>query len=126
MITKRLEFIGDGSSKYWEVAYPGEDDAETYYIARWGRIGTVGQGQRKNFSTSWSARFQAGKKIEEKKRKGYQESQGTQAPGSTRTTRQRVAAIKSYTTMERNGHGKRKAAGVEPVATGKRKIRLGD
>ena len=66
--TRRFEFIEGCSAKYWET-----DICENQIINRWGRIGSKGQQNVKEFSDSKSAIIEQEELINEKIRKGYQE-----------------------------------------------------
>ncbi len=63
----RLELTEDGSSKFWQISVSGAS-----YTATWGRIGTPGQSQTKNFGNEWEAKSERNRLVEEKKKKGYQ------------------------------------------------------
>lgn len=71
----RLEFVGDGSAKFWE----GELDGCAVTV-RWGRIDTAGQSQLKEFSTPEAAQAHLDKVAADKVRKGYQEAGTEIAP----------------------------------------------
>ncbi|MFF3461440.1 DUF4132 domain-containing protein [Streptomyces sp. NPDC002619] len=73
---RRWEFIGDGSSKFWEAA--AEDATVT---VRYGRVGTEGRTQLKELDSAEAARAYLEKAIAEKERKGYREMQGVPVPG---------------------------------------------
>lgn len=62
----RLEFTEGTSSKFWEVAI---DDGKLY--VRFGKIGTKGQIQVKNFESAEKAVREREKLIREKTEKGY-------------------------------------------------------
>jgi predicted DNA-binding WGR domain protein len=66
MATTRLEYVGDGSSKFWEVSTDGDK-----LIVRFGRIGTDGQTKTKVCGTPASAESEAQKLTAEKLKKGY-------------------------------------------------------
>lgn len=55
--------------KFWHAKIDG-----TKVIVSWGRIGTKGQEQVKDFNSSSQAMFFVNQKIQEKKKKGYEES----------------------------------------------------
>jgi len=81
---RRFEFVGGGSSKFWEISYRGPE-----VIIRFGRIGTNGQTQTKDLGSETEAAFYVAKLIKEKLAKGYVAVAGTQ-PGrmeSPRATR---------------------------------------
>ncbi len=61
-----LEFVGGGSSKFWEIRVRG---CETF--VRFGRIGTAGQERAVRHSTPEAAEAEARKLAESKARKGY-------------------------------------------------------
>lgn len=68
---RSLEFREGSSSKFWEVTVQ-----DNRYIVRFGRIGTNGQVQVKEFETPAGARHEAEKMIREKLGKGYVEKDG--------------------------------------------------
>ena len=67
--SRRLEFIGGGSRKFWEVS----QTANTFTV-RFGRIGTEGQSQTKTCPDEASATHEVQKLIAAKIRKGYMEA----------------------------------------------------
>jgi DNA ligase-1 len=68
---RRFEFSEGGSNKFWEIAI---NDSEV--TVRFGRIGTNGQTQTKEFSDAAAATKHADKLIAEKLDKGYVEAGG--------------------------------------------------
>ena len=66
-ILGRYEYIGGGSSKFYEVMYVGDSlDGQPQFDIRWGRIGAKKpQGMRVDY---WYAED----KLREKRKKGYQ------------------------------------------------------
>jgi predicted DNA-binding WGR domain protein len=67
-MTRRFEFVGGTSAKFWEVTLAG-----TSVTVRYGRIGTEGQMQGKTFPTGEDAAKHAEKLVSQKTRKGYVE-----------------------------------------------------
>lgn len=67
-MTRRFEFVGGTSAKFWEVVVNGSD-----VTVRYGRLGTDGQTQTKSFVNAAKAQQHADKLIGEKLKKGYQE-----------------------------------------------------
>lgn len=63
-----FEFVGGGSSKFWEIEVTG-----TAFVTRYGKIGTAGQRTEKSFATDERARQEAEKLVVEKTKKGYVE-----------------------------------------------------
>ncbi len=63
---RTLEFVGGGSSKFWEIRVRG---CET--VVRFGRIGTAGQEHSVGHPTEEIARAEARKLVDSKIRKGY-------------------------------------------------------
>lgn len=61
-----LEFVGGGSSKFWEIRVLGCEN-----VVRFGRIGTAGQERAVRHSTPEAAEAEARKLAESKTRKGY-------------------------------------------------------
>jgi DNA ligase-1 len=66
--TRRFELVEGSASKFWEVA---RDRCSV--TVRFGRIGTRGQAQTKDFATDEAASRHAAKLIDEKVAKGYRE-----------------------------------------------------
>jgi predicted DNA-binding WGR domain protein len=69
--TRYFEFVGGGSSKFWEVTL-----TENTFSVRYGRIGAQGQTQSKTFPDPARAQREMAKLIEEKLKKGYEEKPG--------------------------------------------------
>jgi predicted DNA-binding WGR domain protein len=67
-MTRRFEFVGGTSAKFWEIALAG-----TSVTVRFGRLGTDGQIHANTFPDAEVARRHAEKMIAEKTRKGYVE-----------------------------------------------------
>ena len=65
---RRFEFIDEKSAKFWEV-----DVIAECVEVKFGKIGTIGQTQRKDFGTPDEALKHAEKLVHEKLRNGYQE-----------------------------------------------------
>ncbi len=65
---RRFEFKGEKSSKFWEISVSGN-----CFTVRYGKIGTDGQTQDKEFADDATAQKQAQKLIAEKVGKGYLE-----------------------------------------------------
>ncbi len=65
---RRFEFVDDKSNKYWEIQLHGKS-----FTVCWGRIGTAGQTQTKDFATDDKAQHEYQKLIDEKLKKGYEE-----------------------------------------------------
>jgi DNA ligase-1 len=72
-MVRRFELVEVSARKFWEVSRSGR-----MVIVRFGRIGTAGQSQSKDFPDDGAAERHAAKLIGEKVAKGYQE---TGAPG---------------------------------------------
>jgi DNA ligase-1 len=66
--TRRFEFVGGGSDKFWEISVTGSQVS-----VRFGRNGTGGQAETKTFADATAAHKHALKKIEKKVKKGYVE-----------------------------------------------------
>ena len=64
--TKRFEFVGGGSDKFWEISVAGKE-----VTVRFGRNGTSGQANVKRFPNEQCAARHAEKLIKEKTGKGY-------------------------------------------------------
>ncbi len=67
-MSRRFEFIGGSSAKFWEISVAGREVA-----IRYGRIGTAGQSLTKSLIDDAAARRHADKLIGEKLAKGYVE-----------------------------------------------------
>jgi DNA ligase-1 len=65
---RRFEFVEGKSSKFWEISVDG-----TEVTVRYGRIGSDGQTNVKDFADEAAAQRHADKLIEEKTEKGYEE-----------------------------------------------------
>jgi predicted DNA-binding WGR domain protein len=70
-MTRRFEFIGGGSAKFWEAVVSGCD-----VTVRYGRLGSDGQSLTKTFADVEAAQRHAEKLIGEKLKKGYKECVG--------------------------------------------------
>ena len=64
--TEYLEFVGGGSSKFWEISVNG-----SHQTVRFGRIGSRGQSVTKAFADRAAALADAQRQAEGKRRKGY-------------------------------------------------------
>ncbi|HET9957310.1 MAG TPA: WGR domain-containing protein, partial [Polyangiaceae bacterium] len=78
---RRFEFSEGNSNKFWQVEQKGES-----LLIQWGKIGTNGQSQTKDFTNDAKAKSEADKLIAEKKKKGYVEVKDV-APAGTASTR---------------------------------------
>jgi predicted DNA-binding WGR domain protein len=67
-MTRRFEFVGGTSAKFWEIQLAGKD-----VTVRYGRLGTDGQTQTKSFASEEKAQQHVEKTIASKVAKGYQE-----------------------------------------------------
>lgn len=67
-MTRRFEYVGGTSAKFWSVDVVG-----ARVTVRWGRIGSDGQSQVKDFPSNYRASAFADKMIAEKLGKGYKE-----------------------------------------------------
>ncbi len=67
--TRRFEFVGGASRKFWEISVSGNS-----FTVRFGRIGTPGQSQTKTFADETKAKGEAAGLIAEKLKKGYVEN----------------------------------------------------
>jgi predicted DNA-binding WGR domain protein len=67
---RRFEFRQGNSSKFWGILVEGRS-----HTVRYGRIGTRGQSQTKEFENESTARADAERLVGEKLRKGYQEQE---------------------------------------------------
>lgn len=64
----RFELVEGKSSKYWEITLKGKS-----FTVRFGKIGTDGQQQRKDFASAQDAKSEYEKLIAQKLKKGYVE-----------------------------------------------------
>lgn len=90
---RRFEYTDDKSSKFWEIEQAGTD-----LNIRWGRIGTAGQSQTKNFADGTLAGAAMLKLIKEKTSKGYTEA-GTTPGAAIGATAPKPAAPKAAKTQ---------------------------
>jgi predicted DNA-binding WGR domain protein len=67
-VTRRFEFVGGNSAKFWQVTVTG-----CGVTVRFGRLGTDGQVQTKEFPSAAAASGHAERLIAQKAAKGYQE-----------------------------------------------------
>jgi len=77
MYDVRLEFIGHGSNKFWEIEQPRAQDNQFVVWVRFGKIGTEGQYHPNVFWSLRAATEHYQKKIREKLRKGYTDVRGS-------------------------------------------------
>ena len=69
VFTRYLECVDEKSSKFWKIEVLGNQ-----HLIRYGKIGTEGQKQEKDFSSPEEALKQAEKLVESKIKKGYEEA----------------------------------------------------
>ncbi len=89
METREFHFSEGTSNKFWKISLDG-----TGFTVHWGKLGTAGQAQTKEFADAAAARQAAEKLIQEKVRKGYLE-QGEAAPISVTPTVKAAPAPKA-------------------------------
>lgn len=75
MSSREFHFSEGASNKFWTISVEG-----TAHTVRFGRLGTAGQVQTKEFATEADARKSADKLIAEKLKKGYVEQSAAGAP----------------------------------------------
>ena len=63
-----FEYTDEKSSKFWEITLEGVS-----FTVRYGKIGTAGQTQTKDFDSPEIAQKEADKLLKEKVKKGYKE-----------------------------------------------------
>ena len=73
--TRRFEYVEGKSSKFWEIRLDG-----AAFVVTFGRIGTGGQTQTREFESESKARLEHDKLVREKLAKGYKEVGGTAEP----------------------------------------------
>src|SRR5690349_241593 len=87
---------GEGAHKFYEVTVKGKE-----VVIRFGRIGDAGQTSSKKYPTPGKAKEDAAKKIQEKRRKGYepavmgqrQKRAVTRRPVSSRPSKEKPAPV---------------------------------
>jgi predicted DNA-binding WGR domain protein len=67
-MTRRFEFVGGNSAKYWEISQQSQSVS-----VRYGRLGTPGQLQVKDFPSEDAAKEHVARLVAAKQKKGYQE-----------------------------------------------------
>lgn len=67
-MTRRFEFVGGSSAKFWEITVDGST-----VTVRFGRLGTDGQTQTKQFASPAEAGSHVDKVVAQKVGKGYVE-----------------------------------------------------
>jgi predicted DNA-binding WGR domain protein len=67
-MTRRFEFVGGSSAKFWEVSISGKE-----VTIRFGRLGTDGQTLTKDFPDAAAAQRHVEKLVVQKTGKGYVE-----------------------------------------------------
>jgi predicted DNA-binding WGR domain protein len=77
--TRFFEFQEGSSDKFWTITLNG-----LRHTVRFGRKGTNGQQQLKEFDSAEGARSSFDKLIAEKLKKGYRETQGQETPGQSK------------------------------------------
>src|SRR5690349_10712382 len=75
MSRREFQFVEGSSNKFWAISLNGNR-----FVVQWGRTGTSGQEQTKEFTTDAEAKKQYDKLVAEKLKKGYVEVTGS--PGS--------------------------------------------
>jgi len=70
---RRFEFVGNGSSKFWQVEVVDQTPGDCRLVIGWGRIGARGQEKVFAFRSHRQATSEAERRIIGKLRKGYQE-----------------------------------------------------
>ena len=88
--TRRFEYKDDKSSKFWEISFAGNG-----FTVRYGKIGTDGQTQSKEFADAATAEKQSQKLIAEKVGKGYQEVGAETKPSTSKPVAQSAKAGKA-------------------------------
>ncbi len=89
MTRKYLEFSSGSSNKFWTIELQGKSHTVTF-----GRLGTDGQGQIKEFNTDELAKRSFDKLVSQKLKKGYKEKKWKQ-PSKTVTKKAAVSRTKS-------------------------------
>ena len=89
----RYEYAADGSSKFWDIELDGSS-----LVLRWGRIGTQGQSQRKEFASRALAERELEHLVAEKTHKGYRLAEEAKP----------AAENKLRHSLEREAHARRK------------------
>ena len=89
MTKRHLEFRSGGSEKFWKIKLSGSSFTVTF-----GRLGTNGQAQTKDFDTPTKAKAAAEKLIAEKLGKGYVDAGGSAARSKGKPSAKSVKATK--------------------------------
>jgi predicted DNA-binding WGR domain protein len=92
---QRYELSEGKSNKFWEIELTGSSHAVTY-----GRIGTNGQSQTKEFASEDEAKKSHDKLIAEKVKKGYQLVSSAGATPTTTSSPPKAAAKKTAPVSE--------------------------
>ena len=102
---RRFEFVGGGSSKFWEISQSGSE-----VTVHFGRIGTNGQTQTKGHDSWEDASERVRKLVAEKLKEGYQEVAGSGPRPETEPGFRKPPAFPPYELQTLPGDG--------PVALG--------
>jgi predicted DNA-binding WGR domain protein len=83
-VARHFELSEDGSNKFWAIYIAG-----AAYSVRYGKIGTVGHTNSKEFESATAARKDADKLIGQKLKKGYKEVPAKGNPASGNSSKRR-------------------------------------
>ncbi|EMI16331.1 WGR domain-containing protein [Rhodopirellula maiorica SM1] len=121
MSSRQLVFSDGKSHKFWNIELEGQSHTVTY-----GRVGTSGQSQTKDFDDAAAAKKSFDKLVQQKVKKGYSDSDvtATSAATTTQSAATKSAAGKSTTAGSKTAGGKSsakaktaaKAAASDPAA----------
>jgi len=78
MSRREFEFSDDKSNKFWTIELDGKS-----FTVHYGRIGTNGQTQTKEFASPEAAKKEYDKLVAEKVKKGYKEKGGGSSSSSS-------------------------------------------
>ncbi|SFH92653.1 DUF4132 domain-containing protein [Planctomicrobium piriforme] len=87
--SRSLEFSDGSSNKFWNIELNGTEHTVTF-----GKIGTSGQSQTKNFGSEDEAKKSYDKLVAEKSKKGYVDKAGATGASATKLTASKPAAPK--------------------------------
>ena len=113
MSRREFQLIDGTSQKFWSIELDG-----TAHTVRFGRFGTAGQSQRKEFANTAEAKTSYDKLIAEKLKKGYAETAGATAAAAKPVDGATRPAVPEPARAETVGKGKGAATSAsEPAST---------
>jgi predicted DNA-binding WGR domain protein len=94
---RHFELVDGKSNKFWEIDYV---DGASDFTVTWGRIGTAGQTQTKEFATAEKAESEHTKLVAEKFKKGYSEVEASVIVSTPPTPRAASVQLATVTPTE--------------------------